>query len=130
MKYNIRILALFLCIAVLLSGCSISLESVGLDKLSKFIGNDPIICRVTAKDGQLLTMEVLSPDSHYDEGDVLYVQYSSITGAKSISVGDTVTFTYDYIEDVTVMEKEPFIKAESITPTEYIPPVTEEDADE
>ncbi len=126
MKYRIKLIPLILCITTLLSGCSISLESIGLGKLSKFIGNDPLICKITEKDGQLLTMEVLSPDSHYDEGDILYVQYSSITGAKGVSVGDTVTFEYDYLEDVTVMEKEPLIKTESITPTEYIPPETEE----
>lgn len=129
MKFRMRLLALFLCMVTLLSGCSISLESIGLGKLSEFIGNSPIICRVTGKEGQLLTVEVLSSDSHYDEGDILYVQYSSIVGAKSISIGDIITFTYDYMDDVTVLEKEPLIQADSIVPTEYVPPDTEESAD-
>ncbi len=124
MKRSIRLLALVLCVVTLLSGCGFSLDSVLPEKLKGLLGGGDIICQVTEKEGQLLTVEVLSPDSHYDEGDILYVQYTSITGGKSISTGDIITFTYDYLEGVTVKNDEPFILADSISPTEYTPPET------
>lgn len=118
------LLSLFLSLSLLLTGCGSVLESLGLGKLNEMLNSDPIVCVITAKDGQTLTVEVLAADGHYDQGDTLFVDYAGISGATAISVGDTITFTYDYIHDVTVREDTPYILADAISPTDYTPPET------
>lgn len=128
MKRSLRLSALILTVCLLFTGCSISLDSLGLGKLKNLFSDEDIVCVITAKNDKLLTVEVLSPDSHYDPGDSLYVQYTAITGATSLNVGDYVTFTYDYITGVSEKLGDPYILADTISPTEYIPtePPTEE----
>ncbi|MCI6729880.1 MAG: hypothetical protein SOY32_02365 [Candidatus Faecousia sp.] len=109
-------LSLLLCL-LLLGACGFSLDSLLPEEKQ-------LICRVTAKDGQALTVQVLSADSHYDEEELLIVRYHAISGGRELSVGDTITFTYDYLNDVTVQNDTPCIAVSSVTKTQWIPPET------
>lgn len=71
--------------------------------------------------GRTCRISVLEGDSHYDaatekrEADVLFVTYSSLEGSKSVQVGNTVTFTYSYTEDVTERDSDPHISVKVLT---------------
>lgn len=130
MRSGTRMIAVILCLMLLLTGCEISFESIGLGKLDAMFGDDAIICSVTAIEQDLLTVEVLSADNYYDAGDILLVDCSAIGGASGLRVGDTITFTYDYITGVIVRGDSPYILVDSIGATEYVPPETGETATE
>lgn len=123
----------FICILALilsLSACGFSLDSIDLGPLDDFFSKDPIVCSVLEKDGQELKLLVLSSDGYYDVEDKLLVSYSTISGGTSVKVGDIVTFSYDYLTDVTVKGDYPYIVVDSIEHTDYTPtePPTEEAA--
>ena len=61
--------------------------------------------RVTSKDERLLTVEVLEDNLHYDAGTIILVKYRALTGATSLSVGEAISVTYSYLENVTVQDK-------------------------
>ena len=71
--------------------------------------------------GRTCRISVLKGDGHYDaatekrEADVIFVTYASLEGDKSVQVGDTVTFTYSYTEDVTERDGEPHITVHILT---------------
>ena len=71
--------------------------------------------RVTSKDERLLTVEVLEDNLHYDR---------ALTGATSLSVGEAISVTYSYLENVTVQDKLSCITVESVTPIQWTPPPT------
>lgn len=128
MRKWIALFTALLCTALLLTGCELSLSSIGLGKVEELISSDPIICTVTAVEQGVLTLEVLSPDSHYDAEDALLLDCTGISGASAFRVGDTITFTYDYLTAVTVRSDIPYIVPDSVSRAEYSPPVTEETA--
>lgn len=128
MRKWIALFTALLCTALLLTGCELSLSSIGLGKVEELISSDPIICTVTAVEQGVLTLEVLSPDSHYDVEDVLLLDCTGISGASAFRVGDTITFTYDYLTAVTVRSDVPYIVPDSVSRAEYTPPVTGETA--
>lgn len=71
--------------------------------------------------GRTCRISVLEGDSHYDaatekrDADVLFVTYSALEGKQSVQVGNTVTFTYSYTEDVTERDGEPHISVKVLT---------------
>ena len=71
--------------------------------------------------GRTCRISVLEGDGHYDaatekrEADVLFVTYAGLEGSKSVQVGNTVTFTYSYTEDVTERDGEPHISVQVLT---------------
>ena len=71
--------------------------------------------------GRTCRISVLEGDGHYRAAtekraaQVLFVTYSSLEGEKSVQVGDTVTFTYSYTEDVTERDGEPHISVQVLT---------------
>ena len=71
--------------------------------------------------GRPCRISVLEGDGHYAaapetrEADVLFVTYASLEGEKSVQVGNTVTFTYSYTEDVTERDGEPHISVQVLT---------------
>ncbi len=81
--------------------------------------------RVTSKDERLLTVEVLEDNLHYDAGTIILVKYRALTGATSLSVGEAISVTYSYLENVTVQDKL-CITVESVTPIQWTPPTTPE----
>ena len=107
-------IGLLLCLT-LFSACQFSLPSLDLFQ------SDPIVCQVIQKDGQTLTVQVLSPDSHYDEEETLLVAYRPILGGNAVSPGDQITFSYLYNQDVTVKGDLPYITVESVTLTQWTP---------
>lgn len=122
-----KFLALLL-IAILVmgtAGCNFSLESLGLGKVEEFFDDSPIICKITEKEGKVLKVVVLSHDGHYDKDDTLYVDYNALPENGSLKNGEIITFTYDYINKVTVKNDLPYILVDTIEITQYIPPVTE-----
>ncbi len=80
--------------------------------------------RVTSKDERLLTVEVLEDNLHYDAGTIILVKYRALTGATSLSVGEAISVTYSYLENVTVQDKLSCITVESVTPIQWTPPPT------
>lgn len=105
----------------LLCGCNIlemgkapTLPRLGYDE-STLTG------KVEFVNGRTCRISVLEGDGHYDaatekrEADVLFVTYASLDGSKSVQVGNTVTFTYSYTEDVTERDSEPHISVKVLT---------------
>ena len=115
-------LALVLVLAMTaLCGCNI-LEMGTPPTLPK-LGYDESTLTGTVEfvNGRTCRISVLEGDGHYDaatekrEADVIFVTYSSLSGSKSVQVGNTVTFTYSYTEDVTERDGEPHISVQVLT---------------
>ena len=105
----------------MLCGCNI-LESDNPPTLPKLnLDKSTVTGTVTYVNGRTIRIEVTEGDSHYDaatekrEADVLFVTYSSLEGSKSVQVGNTVTFTYSYTEDVTERDSDPHISVKVLT---------------
>ena len=115
-------LALVLVLAMTaLCGCNI-LE-IGTPPTLPKLGYDESTLTGTVEfvNGRTCRISVLEGDGHYDaatekrEADVLFVTYASLEGGKSVQVGNTVTFTYSYTEDVTERDGEPHISVKVLT---------------
>ena len=115
-------LALVLVLAMTaLCGCNI-LEMGTPPTLPK-LGYDESTLTGTVEfvNGRTCRVSVLEGDGHYNaatekrEADVLFVIYASLEGGKSVQVGNTVTFTYSYTEDVTERDGEPHISVQVLT---------------
>ena len=104
-----------------LCGCNI-LEMGEAPTLPK-LGYDEstLTGKVEFVNGRTCRISVLEGDGHYDaatekrEADVLFVTYAGLAGSKSVQVGNTVTFTYSYTEDVTERDSEPHISVKVLT---------------
>ena len=104
-----------------LCGCNI-LEMGEAPTLPK-LGYDEstLTGKVEFVNGRTCRISVLEGDGHYDaatekrDADVLFVTYASLEGSKSVQVGNTVTFTYSYTEDVTERDSEPHISVKILT---------------
>ncbi len=113
-KFFALMLALALTAAVL-SGCNI-LEAGTPPTLPKLdYDSSTLTGTVEYVNGRTCRISILEGDSHYDaatetrDADVLFVTYTSLSGSKSVQVGDTVSFTYSYTTDVTERGGEPHI---------------------
>ncbi len=126
MRRRTGLLAGLLSLLLLLTGCELSLSSLGLGKVEELLNSDPIVCTVTAVEQGVFTVQVLSADSHYDAEDILFLDCTGISGASVFRVGDTITFSYDYLTAVTVRNDTPYIVPDTIAETEYVPPETME----
>ena len=77
--------------------------------------------KVEFVNGRTCRISILEGDGHYDaatekrEADVLFVTYAGLDGSKSVQVGNTVTFTYSYTEDVTERDSEPHTSVKVLT---------------
>ena len=108
-------------VMTVLSGCNI-LEMGKAPTLPK-LGYDEstLTGKVEFVNGRTCRISVLEGDSHYDaatekrDADVLFVTYAGLAGSKSVQVGNTVTFTYSYTEDVTERDSEPHISVKVLT---------------
>lgn len=100
------------------TACHFSLDSILPEKKQ-------VVCQITQKDGQTLTVVVQSPDQYYETDETLIVKYRTITGGNSLDVGDQVTFSYDYLNDVTVQSNLPCITVDTVTKTIWTPSETE-----
>lgn len=104
-----------------LCGCNI-LEMGKAPTLPKLSYDESTLTgKVEFVNGRTCRVSVLEGDSHYDaatekrDADVVFVTYTSLAGSKSVQVGNTVTFTYSYTEDVTERDSEPHISVKVLT---------------
>ena len=105
----------------LLCGCNI-LEMGKAPTLPK-LGYDEstLTGKVEFVNGRTCRISVLEGDGQYDaatekrEAEVLFVTYAGLAGSKSVQVGNTVTFSYSYTEDVTERDSEPHISVKVLT---------------
>jgi len=119
-KLTALLLALVLTMTAL-CGCNI-LEIGTAPTLPKLNYDESTLTgTVEFVNGRTCRISVLEGDGHYDaatekrDADVLFVTYSSLEGSKSVQVGNTVTFTYSYTEDVTERDGEPHIAVQVLT---------------
>ena len=121
MRKLIALMLAAVMVMTVLSGCNIlemgkapTLPRLGYDE-STLTG------KVEFVNGRTCRISVLEGDGHYDaatekrEADVLFVTYAGLAGSKSVQVGNTVTFTYSYTEDVTERDSEPHISVKVLT---------------
>ena len=121
MRKLIALMLAAVMVMTVLSGCNI-LEMGKAPTLPK-LGYDEstLTGKVEFVNGRTCRISVLEGDSHYDaatekrEADVLFVTYAGLDGSKSVQVGNTVTFTYSYTEDVTERDSEPHISVKVLT---------------
>jgi hypothetical protein len=121
MRKLIALMLAAVMVMTVLSGCNI-LEMGKAPTLPK-LGYDEstLTGKVEFVNGRTCRISVLEGDSHYDaatekrEADVLFVTYTGLAGSKSVQVGNTVTFTYSYTEDVTERDSEPHISVKVLT---------------
>lgn len=109
----------------MLCGCNI-LESDNPPTLPKLnLDQSTLTGTVTFVNGRTLRIEVTEGDSHYDgpwvnsrgenvSGDAIQVTYTALKGGDTISVGDTVTFTYHYTTDVSEKNGDPHISVAEV----------------
>ena len=107
--------------ASILCGCNI-LEMGKAPELPKLrYDQSTVTGKAEFVNGRTCRISVLEGDGHYDAAtekraaDVLFVTYASLEGSKSVQVGNTVTFTYSYTEDVTERDSEPHISVKVLT---------------
>ena len=113
-----KLIALILAAAVAMTalcGCNI-LEMGTAPTLPKLSYDESTLTgKVEFVNGRNCRVSILEGDGHYDaatenrEADVIFVTYSSLSGNKSVQVGNTVTFTYSYTGDVTERDGQPHI---------------------
>jgi hypothetical protein len=121
MRKLIALMLAAVMVMTVLSGCNI-LEMGKAPTLPK-LGYDEstLTGKVEFVNGRTCRISVLEGDSHYDaatekrDADVLFVTYAGLDGSKSVQVGNTVTFTYSYTEDVTERDSEPHISVKVLT---------------
>ena len=121
MRKLIALMLAAVMVMTVLSGCNI-LEMGKAPTLPK-LGYDEstLTGKVEFVNGRTCRISVLEGDSHYDaatekrDADVLFVTYAGLDGSKSVQVGNTVTFTYSYTEDVTERDGEPHITVRVLT---------------
>lgn len=109
----------------MLCGCNI-LESGNPPTLPKLnLDKSTLTGTVTFVNGRTLRVEVTEGDSHYDgpwvnsrgedvSGDTIQVTYTALKGGDTVTVGDTVTFTYFYTTDVSEKNGDPHISVAEI----------------
>ena len=109
----------------MLCGCNI-LETENPPTLPKLnLDKSTLTGTVTYVNGRTIRIEVTEGDSHYDgpwvnkrdenmPGDTIHVTYTALKGGDTITVGDTVTFTYHYTTDVSEKNGDPHISVAEI----------------
>ena len=128
-----RLFALLALISVLLTlaGCNTSIRDTveGKDAtLPPLRIDSTLICSVTSIDGNRCAAVVLEGNNNYDKDDIIYVTYESVAKKLTPKHGDVITFSYNYVTDVSTYNKEPHIKTEKITIlNDYVPPETTEE---
>lgn len=111
---KMKVLLAAVLVLILLAGCSIeslpmpSLPETG-DNLSALTG------QVDFVNGQTCRIIITSGDSHFDEEDEIQLTFTNLEGSKkSVQVGDTVRFQYDYVSQVSEFMGNPHITVNKI----------------
>ena len=109
-----RLLAAFLVVMALLTGCSI--ESIPMPSLPEFGDNlSSLTGQVDYVNGRTCRLIITSGDSHFDKDDEIQLTFTNLEGSKkSVQVGDTVRFQYDYVSQVSEFLGSPHITVNQI----------------
>jgi hypothetical protein len=118
-----RVFIAVILLLTLLCGCEIDiLETDNPPTLPKLdIGASELTGTVEYINGRTCRIHITAGDSHFKAGtedrepDVIQISYTSLEGAKTVKVGDTITFRYHYTEDVSELYGYPHISVNSIT---------------
>lgn len=107
--FVLTLAAVMIC-GMLLSGCGKepALPNIDLD-------GSTLSGKVEYINGRTCLLRIIMEDSHYDQEDLVYLTYSSISGDKAISVGDEVSFSYHYATDVAEYNGEPSITVNEVS---------------
>lgn len=109
-------------ILIFLTGCSFDIEQIPMSELPSIgMGSSTLSGTVEYINGRTCRILITEGDSHFDavtednEGDVIYVTYTNLTGSKSVLVGSNVTFEYDYTTQVSEHLGSPHISVSQLT---------------
>lgn len=103
-----------LALTALLVGCGI--EDLPMPRVPDTeLSPSGLTAQVDYINGRTCRIIVTEGDSHFDEGDELQLTFSNLTGSKkSLRIGDTVRFEYDYISQVSELLGSPHITVNQI----------------
>lgn len=128
LKRLFAFIALF-CALLTLAGCNTSIRDTveGKDTtLPPLRIDSTLICSVVSVNGNLCQALVLEGNNNYDKDDTVYITFESVKKDQSLFFDDVITFTYNYVTDVSTYNKKPHIQTEEITIIDdYVPPATE-----
>lgn len=100
MRARHKLIISVILILILLTGCSI--EMISMPELPELdMGTSTLEGSVESVDGLTCKVLITVGDSHFDAEDEIQLTYTNLEGSNSISVGDTVTFEYDYNSQVS-----------------------------
>ena len=109
----LRFLIPMILIVSLLAGCSI--EMVSMPNLPKIeLGKSQLAGTVEHVNGRTCRVVLTEGDSHFDEGDIIQLTYTSLVGSKSVNVGNAVRFEYDYTSQVAEYLGSPHITVNQV----------------
>lgn len=108
------VLIALLLLATVLTGCSI--ESIPMPSLPELGDNlSSLTGQVDYVNGRTCRVIITSGDSHFDEEDEIQLTFTNLEGSKkSVQVGDTVRFQYDYVSQVSEFLGSPHITVNQI----------------
>ena len=120
-----RKLCLLLSLLMLLtvfSGCEYDiLETDNPPTLPKLdLGVSTLTGTVDYINGRTCRIQITEGDSHFKaasekrDADVIQITYTALEGAKTVKVGDVITFQYNYSKDVSELYGYPHISVSSI----------------
>ena len=111
-----RVLKIILSVALvlaLLTGCGI--EMISMPDLPKLdLGKSQLAGTVEYVNGRTCRVLLTEGDSHFDADDIIQLTYTNLVGSKSIGVGSTVRFDYDYTTQVAEYLGSPHITVNQV----------------
>lgn len=117
------------CLLLTLAGCNYSIRDTveGKDTtLPPLRIDSTLICSVVSVNDNLCQALVLEGNNNYDKDDTVYITFESVKKDQSLFFDDVITFTYNYVTDVSTYNKKPHIQTEEINIIDdYVPPATE-----
>ena len=99
---------------LLLTGCGI--ESIAMPSLPELGDNlSSLTGQVDYVNGRTCHVIITSGDNHFDPEDEIQLTFTNLEGSKkSVQVGDTVRFQYDYVSQVSELLGLPHISVNKI----------------
>lgn len=125
-----RFIALFMliCLLPVLAGCNSSLRNTveGQEATMPPLRVDStLICSVVSVTDNRCQAIVLEGNNNYDKDDTVYITFESVNKNQSLFYDDVITFSYNYVTDVSVYQNKPHIKTGEISIIKnYTPPET------
>lgn len=122
MRAKLKLIVPMILILALLTGCAFSIESISMPQLPEFnTGSSTLEGTVEYVNGRTCRVIITKGDSHFDAAtedhtaDVIQLTYTDLEGSKTIQVGDTVRFEYDYSSQVSEHLGNPHITVSQVS---------------